>query len=74
MKVAFISTTAGIILMMRCITPYKITYIRENDSVDYFKFLIPPCIILALMINEEFELVEVLWSFSIFLEAVAYVP
>jgi ER lumen protein retaining receptor len=32
------------------------------------------CAVLALIINEEFSLVEILWTFSIYLEAVAIIP
>lgn len=37
-------------------------------------FLILPCMLLALVINHEFTVTEVLWTFSIYLEAVAILP
>jgi ER lumen protein retaining receptor len=37
-------------------------------------FLIGPCALLALIINHEFSFMEILWTFSIYLEAVAILP
>lgn len=37
-------------------------------------FLIGPSMLLAIMINHEFSVTEVLWTFSIYLEAVAILP
>merc|ERR1711990_1368670 len=37
-------------------------------------FLIVPSSLLALVVNHEMSLVEVLWTFSIYLEAVAILP
>jgi len=36
--------------------------------------LIVPCFLLALVIHEAFTVMEVLWAFSVYLEAVAIVP
>ncbi|CAL6305040.1 unnamed protein product [Bathycoccus prasinos] len=33
-----------------------------------------PCLILALVINHDFTIPEILWTFSIYLEAVAILP
>lgn len=38
------------------------------------EFLIVPAFVLALLINHELSFVEVLWTFSIYLESVAILP
>lgn len=54
-----------------------LSYRPTNDpSIDTFKieYLIGPSIILGLIFNYRFSLTEILWSFSIWLEAVAILP
>ena len=38
------------------------------------EFLLGPCVLLALVFNHEFSVMEILWTFSIYLEAVAILP
>lgn len=52
---------------------FKATYNRIEDSFR-IEFLIIPCFVLALFINNSFTPLEVLWTFSIYLEAVAILP
>jgi len=73
MKVVFISTSFCIIWYMRRHKVVSQTYDREHDTFRYI-FLIGPCAVLALLINHEFSPIEVLWTFSIYLEAVAILP
>lgn len=49
------------------------TYDPTMDSF-FVPYLIAPCAILALIINDYFTPQEILWTFSIYLEAVAIVP
>ena len=48
----------------------------HDPAIDTFRveYLIGPSAILALIFNYNFTFVEVLWSFSIFLESVAIIP
>lgn len=48
----------------------------NDPSIDTFRveFLAGPCVVLALLFNYRFMFSEILWSFSIFLEAVAILP
>ena len=48
----------------------------EEVSTDTFRveYAIVPCAVLALFIHHIFRLMDILWSFSIFLEAVAILP
>lgn len=71
MKVFFIASTCYILYLM------KVKYRPTHDpAIDTFKveYLVGPCVILGLIFNYEFKFTEILWSFSIFLEAVAILP
>ena len=48
----------------------------HDPAIDTFRveYLIGPSAILALIFNYNFTFVEILWSFSIFLESVAIIP
>ena len=74
MKVIYIGCSALIVYMLRCLEPWKTTYDRSQDSFLHIKFAVAPCAVLALLIHQEFSVLEVLWTFSIYLEAVAIVP
>ncbi|EFN53261.1 hypothetical protein CHLNCDRAFT_32290 [Chlorella variabilis] len=73
MKVTFLATAFSIVRYMRYDKVVKQTYDREQDTFRYV-FLIAPCLLLALVLNHRFTLTEVLWTFSIYLEAVAILP
>lgn len=73
MKLIFISTSFCIIWYMRKHKVVSQTYDKEQDTFRCL-FLIAPCLLLAVLINHEFTITEVLWTFSIYLEAVAILP
>ncbi|KAK3447448.1 ER lumen protein-retaining receptor [Eucalyptus grandis] len=73
MKLVFIGTSVAIVWYMRLHKVVKQTYSRDEDTFKHY-LLIPPCFILALLIPLEFTVTEILWSFSIYLEAVAILP
>ncbi|URE12045.1 hypothetical protein MUK42_06279 [Musa troglodytarum] len=56
----------------------KSRYLFPSPSLDQgtFRhfFLVLPCLVLALVINEKFTFKEVTWTFSLYLEAVAILP
>eukprot|EP00287_Rhodomonas_sp_CCMP768_P004596 CAMPEP_0196718058 /NCGR_PEP_ID=MMETSP1091-20130531/1347_1 /TAXON_ID=302021 /ORGANISM="Rhodomonas sp., Strain CCMP768" /LENGTH=166 /DNA_ID=CAMNT_0042058627 /DNA_START=340 /DNA_END=840 /DNA_ORIENTATION=+ len=85
MKIFFISATALTVYWM--VTKYKLSYDLDNDLLhgdgSFFgygaphgvlAYIILPCFLLALIWNEGFEAFEILWAFSIYLEAVAILP
>ncbi|CAG9315009.1 unnamed protein product [Blepharisma stoltei] len=74
MKITFICLTGYLIYLMRFAKIYKQTYDSRGDNFEYWKYLLGPCFILGLFFNTEFTHMEILWSFSIFLEAVAFIP
>merc|ERR1719203_1950112 len=52
---------------------FKATYDGNHDSFRV-EFLLAPVAILALVLNNQFTVMEILWTFSIYLEAVAILP
>ncbi|KAK1327185.1 ER lumen protein retaining receptor [Acorus calamus] len=73
MKLVFLGSSIGIVWYMRYHKVVKQTYNREDDTFRYL-FLVVPCFVLALFVNYEFTPIEVLWTFSLYLEAVAILP
>mmetsp|Transcript_6217 Transcript_6217/g.7577 ORF Transcript_6217/g.7577 Transcript_6217/m.7577 type:complete len:224 (+) Transcript_6217:225-896(+) len=74
MKIIYISASATIVYYFRFKVPWKTTYKKEEDSFLHDRFAILPCAVLALIINSEFTIIEILWTFSIYLEAIAIMP
>jgi len=71
MKLFFIGSSTYILYLMR------LRYRPTNDpSIDTFRleYLLGPCTVLALIFNYKFTAIEILWAFSIYLEAVAILP
>jgi ER lumen protein retaining receptor len=76
MKVFFILSTLHICYLMKFKSPWKATYDRENDTFR-IRYLIVPCAILAILFHGATRInlvVELLWTFSQYLEAVAILP
>lgn len=71
MKVVFIGASAATIYFMY--VKFKATNDTNHDSFR-IEFLLVPCALLSLVINHEFTFMEVLWTFSIYLESVAILP
>ncbi|CAI4223731.1 unnamed protein product [Auanema sp. JU1783] len=71
MKLFYLVTSIGTVYLV--LHKFKATYDRNNDTLRV-EFLVAPCAILALLINHEFTFMEILWTFSIYLEAVAIMP
>jgi len=71
MKVFFIGSAAATVYLMY--VKFKATYDGNHDTFRV-EFLLGPCILLALALNHEFSVMEVLWTFSIYLESVAILP
>ncbi|KAG7189430.1 hypothetical protein KM043_017132 [Ampulex compressa] len=71
MKIVFIGTSYITVFLMY--VKFKATYDHNHDTFR-IEFLILPAFVLALLINHELTVVEVLWTFSIYLESVAILP
>ncbi|XP_043693901.1 ER lumen protein-retaining receptor-like [Telopea speciosissima] len=73
MKLVFIATSISIVWYMRYHKVVKQTYSKDQDTFRHY-FLLLPCFLLALVIHRNFTVTEVLWTFSLYLEAVAILP
>jgi len=71
MKVFYLTASIGTCYLI--FLKFKATYDGNHDSFR-MEFLIAPAAGLACLINHQFNVMEVLWTFSIYLEAVAILP
>merc|ERR1712142_1351871 len=71
MKLFFIASAAGTVYLMYI--KFKATYDGNHDTFRV-EFLLGPSLLLALVLNHEFSIMEILWTFSIYLESVAILP
>ena len=73
MKVIYLGTAFRIVHDMRADRVVRQTYDREQDTFRT-AFLVAPCLLLALLVHSSLAVTEILWTFSIYLEAVAILP
>jgi len=74
LKVVFIGACVMIVYTIRFGPPQKATYNAELDAFPV-QYLLGPCAVLGLLINQDHtSLFEMIWAFSIYLEAVAILP
>jgi len=71
MKLFFLVSSLGTVYLMY--VKFKATYDHNHDTFR-IEFLLGPAVLLALLLNHEFSVMEVLWTFSIYLESVAIMP
>eukprot|EP01100_Stratorugosa_tubuloviscum_P001649 TRINITY_DN1372_c2_g2_i1.p1 TRINITY_DN1372_c2_g2~~TRINITY_DN1372_c2_g2_i1.p1 ORF type:complete len:215 (+),score=29.40 TRINITY_DN1372_c2_g2_i1:62-706(+) len=71
MKIFFIISTCSVIYLIRF--RYRNTYDRDNDGFPVV-YILAPCFVISLFFNQGFEFYEILWAFSIYLEAVVILP
>ncbi|KLO11079.1 ER lumen protein retaining receptor [Schizopora paradoxa] len=71
MKLFFIGSSCYILYLMK--VRFRPT---QDPSIDTFRleYLLGPSVVLALIFNYTFSFTEVLWAFSIYLEALAILP
>jgi len=74
LKLLFIGASAAIVYFIRYGAPQKATYNAEEDSFPV-QYLLAPCAVLGVIVNQDHtSWFEMLWAFSIYLEAVAILP
>jgi len=71
MKLFFIGSAGATVYLMY--VKFKATYDGNHDTFRV-EFLVGPSLLLALILNHEFSVMEILWTFSIYLESVAILP
>ncbi|KAJ7570194.1 hypothetical protein O6H91_01G109700 [Diphasiastrum complanatum] len=73
MKVIFLATSFSIVWYIRSHKAVRRSYDKEQDTFRHY-LLVIPCFILALLVHDKFNVREILWTFSLYLEAVAILP
>lgn len=71
MKVVYIACSYATVWMIY--NKFKATYDGNHDTFRV-EFLVVPTLILAFLVNHDFSPLEILWTFSIYLESVAILP
>uniref|UniRef100_A0A1L8DUM2 ER lumen protein-retaining receptor n=1 Tax=Nyssomyia neivai TaxID=330878 RepID=A0A1L8DUM2_9DIPT len=71
MKIFFLVASGMTVYLMY--VKFRATYDHNHDSFR-IEFLLIPAAILSLLINHSFTVLEILWTFSIYLESVAILP
>lgn len=71
MKVFFLAASFGTVYLM--LLKFKATYNSNHDTFR-IEFLLIPAALISLVINHSFDVMEILWTFSIYLESVAILP
>ena len=74
MKIIFITATATIVYLMRYKVPYCTTYDQLGDQFPHWKALVPAALVLTCILNTGWEWWTLAWSFSLWLEALAFIP
>jgi len=78
MKVLYIGTTGFIVYMIRYQPPICSTYDRAQDTFLHLKFAVLPCFLISILTvilsGHSLHVIHLLWTFSIYLEAIAILP
>jgi len=69
-KLTYIATSAIVLVLFM---QFHVSYERRNDTCS-LTVIICPCITAAILLTNEYSLLEVLWTFSEFIEGFAMVP
>ncbi|PWZ00029.1 putative ERD2-ER lumen protein-retaining receptor [Testicularia cyperi] len=71
MKLFFISSSVYILYLMKL--RFRPTHDPAIDTIK-LEYLLAPAFVLALIFHYRFNFIEIMWTFSIYLEAVAILP
>ena len=73
MKLVFLGASFAILYQMRVPRAVRSTYDKAHDTFRT-AFLVAPCALIALLTSTDRSFMELAWTFSIVLEAVAILP
>lgn len=73
MKIIFLASAFAIVWYMRSHKVIRKTYDKDQDTFRHY-ILVLACLALAVFVPYKFTFQEVMWTFSLYLEAVAIVP
>ena len=78
--ISLYNTTVKVLLILSSLTNILLVFVKYrgtiSDEIDNFRveLLVAAAAVLALLVNHEFSVLEVAWTFSVYLEAVAIAP
>ncbi|KAK1394554.1 ER lumen protein-retaining receptor [Heracleum sosnowskyi] len=73
MKLIYLGNSFSIVWYIRRHKIVRRSYDKDQDTFRHY-FLLVPCFLLVLFINERFTFKEVMWTFSLYLDAIAILP
>eukprot|EP00657_Telonema_sp_P-1_P005029 TRINITY_DN22136_c0_g1_i2.p1 TRINITY_DN22136_c0_g1~~TRINITY_DN22136_c0_g1_i2.p1 ORF type:complete len:220 (-),score=62.73 TRINITY_DN22136_c0_g1_i2:65-724(-) len=74
LKLLFIGSSYWILYLMIKDPQISASYDLEQNDTAKLEYLVAPCVVLALLTAVDWSVMEILWTVSIYLEAVAIVP
>lgn len=74
LKILFLGTSYYVCYLVKMDPVISATYDEEKKDTFKVPFLLAPCVALAFLTAVDWSLLELLWTFSIYLEAVAILP
>mmetsp|Transcript_9961 Transcript_9961/g.11310 ORF Transcript_9961/g.11310 Transcript_9961/m.11310 type:complete len:157 (-) Transcript_9961:47-517(-) len=74
MKILYLGATCYTIYLMRRKRPYCGTYDKAADDFNHYIYIYPAVLVTTLVIHSKMNIIDFLWSFSLWLEAVAFIP
>ena len=74
MKIFFIAATWYTIYLMKWKRPYWGTYDPVWDDFNHYLYIYPAVFVVTWIVHSRFTVVDFLWSYSLWLEAVAFIP
>jgi ER lumen protein retaining receptor len=73
MKLVFIVLTGYTMYLMRVKKPFSLSYDKESDTFPHY-YIYLAALLMAVLIHKSLNPMDFLWSFSIWLEALAILP
>jgi len=79
MKILYICSTVAVIYMIKFQEPICSTYDKAQDTFRHWEFAVFPCAVIAFVTHAfgsmfHFDIIELFWTFSIYLESIAIIP
>ncbi|MCL4116967.1 UNVERIFIED_CONTAM: hypothetical protein GTU68_054008, partial [Idotea baltica] len=73
MKIVFILITLYTAYLMKFKKPFSLSYDKESDSFPHY-YIYAGALVLAMIVHKSFFPLDLLWSYSIWLESLAILP
>lgn len=74
MKIVFIGITLYTVYLIRYGKPYSQTYDEVADEFPHLKIIYPAAAVATILIHKNFTIVGLTYSYSLWLESIAFIP